>query len=235
MIQRLFTACLCFALLYQAAATTLSKAEIEGRRYAQELLKQSPVENSTLNGVLKIRDANKRRYEVPVQCSIIANQTNSQAIYQTTSTTDSPAANLIITFNGTNQNRYELNGTLVPNADVAVPFAGSDFWLVDLGLEFLHWPDQQIVTNRMRKGQSCTVLESTNPAPHANDYDRVVSWVDRDTGGIIYAEAYNSKGKRVKEYDLKKMKKVHGKWQVQEMRIDNLQTGSRTDLLFNTD
>ena len=46
-----------------------------------------------------------------------------------------------------------------------IPFANSDFWLGDLGLEFFHWPEQKILpkpTNLVR-GRDYTLLESTNP------------------------------------------------------------------------
>ena len=37
----------------------------------------------------------------------------------------------------------------------------------------------------------------------------------------------------LKEYDTKKLKKVNGQWQVEEMEIRNDQTGSRTRLEFD--
>src|SRR5436190_1178348 len=46
---------------------------------------------------------------------------------------------------------------------LAKPFAGSDFWLCDLALEFLHWPEQKILKTELRKTLSCKVLESINP------------------------------------------------------------------------
>jgi hypothetical protein len=87
----------------------------------------------------------------------------------------------------------------------------------------------------MKRGQACKVLESTNPEPFANGYSRVVSWIDNDTLGIVQAEAYDPKGKLLKEFAPKEFKKVDGQWQLQEMEIRNIQTGSRTRLEFNLD
>ncbi len=114
------------------------------------------------------------------------------------------------------------------------PFAGSDFWLGDLGLEFFHWPEQKILKHEMRRGRSCQVLESTNPNPSPNGYSRVVSWIDNETLGIVQAEAYDAKGKLLKEFYPKSFKKVNGQWELQEMEIRNDQTGSRTRLEFNS-
>jgi hypothetical protein len=85
----------------------------------------------------------------------------------------------------------------------------------------------------LKKSQSCNVLESTNPAPLKGDYSRVVSWIDIDTGGIVYAEAYDAKGRRMKEFEVKELKKVRGQWQLQEMQIRDTQSGSRTSLEFD--
>jgi hypothetical protein len=111
--------------------------------------------------------------------------------------------------------------------------ASSDFWLCDLGLEFFHWPQQKILKHEMRHGRSCKVLESTNPNPSPNGYSRVMSWIDNETLGIVQAEAYDAKGKLLKEFSPKSFKKVNGQWQLQEMEIRNDQTGSRTRLEFD--
>jgi hypothetical protein len=114
-----------------------------------------------------------------------------------------------------------------------IPFAGSDFWLADLGLEFFYWPEQKILKHEMRRGRACKVLESTNPSPSTNSYLRVVSWIDNESGGIVQAEAYNFKNKLLKEFAPKSFKKVNGQWELQEMEIRNVQTGSRTRLEFD--
>jgi len=110
------------------------------------------------------------------------------------------------------------------------PFAGSDFCVGDLGLEFLHWPGQKILRGDTARGRLCKVLESTNHNPSTNGYSRVLCWIDNETLGIVEAEAYDAKGKKLKEFLPKDFKKVNGQWQVGSMEIDNVQTGSRTKL-----
>ena len=114
-----------------------------------------------------------------------------------------------------------------------VPFAGSDFWICDLGLEFFHWPDQKILKHETRRTRECAVLESTNPDPSPGAYSRVDSWIDNETLGIVHAEAYDSHGKLLKVFDPKSFKKVNGQWELQDMEIRNVQTGSRTWIKFD--
>ena len=61
----------------------------------------------------------------------------------------------------------------------------------------------------------------------------MVSWIDNESGGIVHAEAYDVNGKLLKEFDPKSFKKVNGQWELQDMEIRNVQTGSRTRLEFD--
>jgi hypothetical protein len=122
----------------------------------------------------------------------------------------------------------------IKSADFTVrPFAHSDFWVADLSLDFFHWAEQKVLKHEIRRSRACAVLESTNPNPSANSYSRVVSWIDNETFGIVHAEAYDVNGKLLKEFDPKSFKKVNGQWELQEMEIRNVQTGSRTRLEFD--
>jgi hypothetical protein len=166
------------------------------------------------------------------------------AVYETLPGTNAPdCQRLIVTHHGLSPNGYAL-ATLQTNGMMALtdlpapalatrPFANSDFWVVDLGLEFLHWPAQKLLKKELKKGQSCAVLESQNPEPATNTYSRVVSWIDIDTGGIVLAEAFDARGKLLKEFELKEAEKVNGQWKVSELQMRNVQTGSRTTLKFN--
>lgn len=113
-----------------------------------------------------------------------------------------------------------------------VPFAGSDFWVADLGMEFLHWPTQRLLKKELCRGQSCDKLESLAPAGQTNGYVRVVSWFDIDTGGPVLVEAYDAKGRMMKEFKPNDFTKVNGQWQVEELEMNNLRTGSRSLLHF---
>jgi hypothetical protein len=241
-----------FAVGATAAATNdLSNAEIQGRQLAQQLLGQCPAENFTNTGVMIIRDAKGNRAEFLLTCKIITAPTNWMSIYETAKTNSNGFASgaRLKIVHADNQpdvytwnNSYSFDSTPVASGMGEVkwsgtqwthPFPGSDFWAVDLGLEFFHWPQQKLLKKVVRSSRGCSVLESMNPDPATNGYSRVVSWIDSESGGIIHAEAYDAKGKLLKEYDTKKLRKVNGQWQLEEMEIRNVQTGSRTRLEFD--
>jgi hypothetical protein len=227
-------------------AAELTKAQREGRALAQELLSLRPAEDSTNTGVLTMRNAKNKRTEVPVSIATTLTATNWQILYATTGTNKDHAATVAIVRSGASPNEYRRFRLSPEPGDAAefdrltgdkafAAFAGSDFWLCDLGMEFLHWPEQRIVKTEMRKGESCRVLESVNPQPAPGAYSRVVSWVDIDTGGIVHADAYDHRGKLLKEFDPKKFKKVNGKYELKSMEMRNEQTDTRTTIEFDLD
>jgi hypothetical protein len=244
-----FLASMIFLVAIGATAQTtnaLSDKEIQGRQLAQKLLEQQPVENFTNTGVLEIRDAKKVRFGVPVVGKVLVTPTNWQSIYET-----SGIATLLVIHTSNQLNKYfyqtfsgdgplplslfqsQSRSNGLASRDLSFPFAGSDFWICDLGLEFLHWPGQKILRGDTARGRLCKVLESTNPNPSTNGYSRVLCWIDNEALGIVKAEAYDAKGKLLKEFLPKDIKKVNGQWQVGSMKIDNVQTGSRTTLEFD--
>jgi hypothetical protein len=221
----------------------LSDAKIQGRQLAQQIwerLEQPPAENQTNTGVLNINDGKGRRSTIPVQFRTTTDAVRWSTTYETTA--GSNQAILVVIHEADRPNQYQLYHSL-PSAlhspellvgnETMIPFAGSDFWVADLGLEFFNWAEQKILKHEMRRGRSCRVLESTNPNPSPNGYSRVVSWIDHETLGIVQAEAYDAKGELLKEFYPKSFKKVNGQWELQEMEIRNDQTGSRTRLEFD--
>jgi len=233
----------------------LSDAQIQGRKLAVDLCNSRPAEDLTNTGVLQIRHSDGGRIEIPIQCEIFVTSSNWQAVYRirmtnATNRAASPGREYfsdvrIVHVDG-QPNRY-----IVPNvnpppddtnrffhltgAQLLTPFATSDFWLCDLGLQFFHWPEQKVLpkTTNLKRGRSYTLLESTNPNPSPDGYSRVVSWIDRETGGILEAEAYDAQGKLLKVFEPKSFKKVNGQWELQQMEIRNVQTDSRTRIEFD--
>jgi hypothetical protein len=231
------------SILAARAQTTngLSSAEIKGRQLARKILDQLaqlPDAGLTNTGVLAIRDDNGQTTRVPVAFKIIVTATNWQTIYE--ATTKDGVEKLTIV-RGPDQAGELSYVSAVPFSMFGGgplldhPFAGSDFTVGDLDLAFFGWPEQKLLpkTTELKRGRSYRLLESTNPHPSANGYSRVVSWIDQETDGILEAEAYDDRGRLLKEFYPKDFKKVHGQWELQSMEMDNDRTGSRSRLEFD--
>jgi Outer membrane lipoprotein-sorting protein len=232
---RLILAGLLLASAFSLRAVTTNDAataEFEGRSLALQLRDLRPIQNLTNAGTLKFRGGKTRRAEVSLQVITLVTETNWQAIYRA-STTNTPATFSVTHTPGrTNEYRLESCTEVKQEAQFKLPFAGSDFWLLDLGAEFFHWPAQRLLKKEIKKGQSCDVLESRPAQVAAAGYSRVVAWIDRDTGGIVQAEAYDAKGKLLKEFEVKEFSKVNGEWRVTELEMRNVQAKTSSLLLF---
>jgi hypothetical protein len=238
-----------FAVGVTAQTTNnLSDSEIQGRNLALQLLEQDPATNFTQTGVLNIRDEKGQKLQIRLQFEVIVTTTNWASIYKTVETNSVGWTNgvcLKIIHAVGQPSRYEWSnyntGGIVSGMGMSVwsgtqwthPIPG-DFLAVDLGLEFFHWPEQKVLpkTTDLKRGRDYILLESTNPDP-TNGYSRVLSWIDKETDGILEADAYDAQGKLLKEFFPKDFKKVRGQWQVQSMEMDNVQTGSRSRIEFD--
>jgi len=213
----------------------LSDAEIQGQQLAKQLYWAKPETNLIQSGILEIHTANGIHTNISIIFATRNTPTNWVSEYSA-SPMELNGKNLkIIHFSEVENvyDEYESNGFDTICHDIVSPFANSDFWICDLGLEFFHWPEQKILKRENSRGRICKVLESTNPNPSTNGYSRVVSWIDEETLGIVQAYAYDAQGRKLKEFYPKDMKKVDGQWQVGMMEMDNVQTGSRSRIEFD--
>ena len=223
-----------------------ARGDKEGRALVADMLAQRPEQNTTNTGSVSIRDAEGKERKIPARFEIYCTPTNWVSTYEVLPSSGTAGGmKLAVTHDGNQPNRYELfdpasaSGinaapkVLAPD-QIMVPFAGSDFWIADLGLEFLHWPHQRVLTYEMRHGKSCKKLQSINPHPVPGGYARVVSWVMTERPhGIMHADAYDARGERLKYWDPKNIEKVEGEYQLQEMEMRNRKTGSQTTITFN--
>jgi len=228
------------------APALLADEPTNAEREAQEIISRirttRPTENSSVEGVFKVIHGRRLHAVIPFRSEVVVTTTNWQAIYQTLSSTNSlPLEKLVVTRRADAADEYQFCGaTNQPTVSArAAAFAGSEFFAGDLGLDFLNWPRQRLLEKKLRSSQSCYVIESTNPATNALPYSRVVTWLDidsvRDFGApaIVHADAYDRRNRRLKEFGPKDFKKVDGQWQVEEMEMENVQTGNRTKIEFH--
>ena len=205
----------------------------------------APVKDSELRGVLKIEAKGKVR-KVPVICRAIIHEGSWEAIYQAFPTNGTVETLTVVRTPGApNQYTYTVQPAgadtrapapghrLTPAEAAGLAFGGSDFSAADLGLDFLHWPQQKKLPGQMRLGQPCYVLESRDT--NAPEIVYVKSWIDKKRGGVLEAEGWDRKNKLIKSFSLSAsdFKKIDGQWQVGQLEISNEKTDSITTLKYD--
>jgi len=183
-------------------------------------------------GQLRIRPEKGKRKSVPVQFrafAVGATLVNEYAISEGV---------LKIKQQIGQDTQYEWTGgnkkaERIKGGQVTRPFAGSDFWMFDLGLEMLRWPHQSVTERKLRRGELCSVLVSQPAKGIVGRYSKVVSWVDEDSMGIVRAELFDDMGKLLKIFEPKSFKKIEGQWHLKEMEMRNVQANTRTSIIFD--
>jgi hypothetical protein len=240
-------ACLgCLAGVWAAEPPAPAGAKPEGEALAAELRHQKPGQSLTNAGTLRVRDGKGRRREIPVTVTTLVGARDWQVIYRVQDGATGAVETLVVRQNGDERPLYELSrreagsGTASPPRAVAagasaVPFAGTDFWLCDLGLEFLHWPVQKVARQEMSNGRLCWALDSTNPG--TNGYASVRSWIDVEFHALLRAEAYDGQRRKVKEFSTGNFKEIttadgNRMWFLKDIRIRDEFRDTRTDLIY---
>ncbi|MFM1769449.1 MAG: hypothetical protein RJA22_1978 [Verrucomicrobiota bacterium] len=211
--------------------------EQQGAQLAARLREAAPVAADEFQGSLEIIARDDSITTLPIVSRITPGTNHWSVSYLARDPAGRPLEELTILHAPGRPNAYRLAAgpasNTVPAPPLSRPFAGSDFWLGDLGLEFLHWPGQRVVTNEMRHSRSCWVLESTTPKPEPGGYARVLSWIDVEHDGILRADAHGPDGRLLKEFRLGPMRKIDGRWQLESMKMRTRATDSETELRFN--
>ncbi|MBI5397427.1 MAG: outer membrane lipoprotein-sorting protein [Verrucomicrobia bacterium] len=117
------------------------------------------------------------------------------------------------------------------------PFLGGDFSYEDLDFAFLRWPNQKFIKDSRRLGFDCWVIESTPGPGIASQYSRVLSWVDKNYMAAVIAEAYDPKGKLMKNLTVQSVRKLDdkGHYIPGQITLENVRTKSRTVLRVDED
>lgn len=205
----------------------------DGSQLARSIRELVPEKNMVIRATMEVilREGKRLNTDVVIQVEKLG-----KAEWQTTYTAkrDGEISEYWRVSHGVGQrNRYEKKSGLAKRAEIYYSLARSSFFIADLGTDFLHWPNQVALKTQRRKSRLCYVLESRNPKPAKGEYHRVVSWVDKKTGGILLADIYTEEPKPVKRFAVKGLTKKNGQWQVDEMEMRDTKTGARSRLHFH--
>lgn len=110
------------------------------------------------------------------------------------------------------------------------PIAGGDFLLQELGMEFLHWPEQRIRGRELSNGRWCRVLESRSGKTEGAVSVR--SWIDEKLDVLLSAEVYDSRQQRLKQFSVTQFREQGDRWSCSVSMVDD-RRGTKTELSFD--
>jgi len=214
-----------------------SSTEAQGREWAQRLRTVAPEQASTNRAVLRIRGREGRRQVAVTVITRPGNPEWSVEYHADVGGGSGPQEVSKIRYQAQGPPRFEarvdaqgMPRTLEGATAGDRPIAGSDFLLRELGMEFLHWPEQRIRGRELSNGRWCQVLESVsgrNDGPAS-----VRSWIDEKLGVILSAEVYDARKVRLKQFSITQFREQADRWTCSVSMVDDLR-GTKTELSFD--
>lgn len=96
----------------------------------------------------------------------------------------------------------------------------------DLALKFLYWPNARVTGEDSIRTRNCWKLELKAPS-RQSQYSNVFLWVDKSGGALMRMEGFDWTGQLVKRFEVVSAQKIEGRWFLKQMRIEEIQPGTR--------
>lgn len=219
------------AVLPALGAAEAPDAAASGGDLAARLRASRPSEPATLTAQMRHRPVRGPRLVTPLRIVTRLGDAGWTVSYE-------PAGGPVYTlaFDGASPPRYgRLEGGSAVVLGPEERLLGSDFFLGDIGLDFLFWPGQRVLRRELRRSRWCEVLESTAPVGARLPYRRVLAWVDDESGGFIRAEAYDRENRLWKVFSPGGVRRNAARdgYELKDLEISDVQADTFTVLEFD--
>jgi hypothetical protein len=104
----------------------------------------------------------------------------------------------------------------------------TDISYEDLSLRFLYWPNARVEGEDTMLTRKCWVV-SAQPGKGDSQYGRVKLWVEKESGALLQAEAFDSAGNFARRFKVVSGQKIDGQWFLKQMRIEAAPTPGKKD------
>jgi len=135
--------------------------------------------------------------------------------------------NLDLSNSGTKLSRVVAGGKIdMPPSLYAERVRNTDINYEDLSMRFLYWPNAKIMGEDTFSFQKCWHVRVTNPDGRG-PYGTVDVWVAKSSGAMMKMEAYDSQGRKVKQFLVRKGQKYQGAYILKQMRVETFDPATR--------
>ncbi|MBI2505692.1 MAG: outer membrane lipoprotein-sorting protein [Candidatus Latescibacteria bacterium] len=111
-------------------------------------------------------------------------------------------------------------------------FAGSDFTYEDVSGRGLEEDVYALIREENLDDKVCDVVKSTPKTEKGADYSYKLSWIDRNTFLPLKEEYYDRQGNLARVFTAGELKEVQGLPTIVRRTMMNLQTGHKTEVVF---
>ncbi len=142
---------------------------------------------------------------------------------------------------------YRVGGVPVPPPGLYEPIGRTDLAWVDLTFSFLWWKPVAAVGSERIRGYRCHVVDLQPPPDAAGSltgeggrplpslgpsrpYARLRLWVEERLRVVLQAEAYDTRGERIRRVSVESCKKIGDRWMIKDLEFQSSPAIHRTRL-----
>jgi len=109
-------------------------------------------------------------------------------------------------------------------------FMGTDFSYNDMQSREVYEDTHTLLREESIEEHDCYVVESIPKDPSSSQYSKKIQWIIGDIWVPLRGELYDKTGSLLKVLTVQRIEKVQGIWTVIDTRMENVQTGHKTEL-----
>ncbi len=100
------------------------------------------------------------------------------------------------------------------------PVRDTDISYEDLAMKFLYWPNATVEGEQMLLLRKCWKIHAEPATKNDSQYASVTLWIDKESGALMQAEAFDHSGKFARRFKVISGQKIEGAWILKQMRIE---------------
>jgi hypothetical protein len=105
----------------------------------------------------------------------------------------------------------------------------TDISYEDLALKFLYWPNAAMAGEQTMLMRKCWKILVEPGSRGGSQYSRVMLWIEKESGALMQAEAFDHAGNFARRFKVISGQKVDGMWILKQMRIEAATPGRSKD------
>jgi hypothetical protein len=105
----------------------------------------------------------------------------------------------------------------------------TDISYEDLALKFLYWPNATLAGEETKLMRKCWKILVEPGARGSSQYSRAMLWIEKESGALMQAEAFDAAGNLARRFKVISGQKVDGLWMLKQMRIEGVAQGKSKD------
>lgn len=110
--------------------------------------------------------------------------------------------------------------SIVSPAHYADPVRKTCLNMEDLSMRFLYWPNGKNMGMEIMSTRKCWRVRVTNPDGRG-PYGTVDIWVEQESGAMMQMDAYDMKGRKLKQFKVNSVQKFKDTYILKKMRLES--------------